>query len=109
MADQAPAPVHERDWTVEVTDPLESVVGAVRDRTTVPATRAAQTVVFGLVAAILGLVALFLLVVEVVRILEVYLPIHPRSRRVWIADAIASAIFLGLGAFLWRKRQPKGS
>jgi hypothetical protein len=43
-------------------------------------------------------------VLLVQRVLIVYLPIHPLARRVWVADAIASAIFLGSGAFLWRLR-----
>src|ERR1700733_11159697 len=109
MADPSPAPVADRDWTVEVADRIESVVGTVRDKTTVPVTKVAQGVVFGLVAGILAVAALFLLVLAVIRLLDVYVPIHPLARRVWIVDAIASAIFVGSGAFLWRKRQPRGS
>ena len=109
MADQSPAPVADRDWTVEVADRIESVVETVRDKTTVPVTKVARGVVFGLIAGILGVAALFLLVLALIRLLDVYVPIHPLSRRVWIVDAIASAIFLGSGAFLWSKRQPRGS
>lgn len=109
MADQSPAQVADRDWTVEVTDRLESVVGTVRDKTTVPVVKGARAVVFGLVAGILGLVLLSVLVLAVIRVLDVYLPIHPVPRRVWIVDAAAAAIFLVSGAFLWRKRQRKGN
>jgi hypothetical protein len=109
MADQSPAPLADRDWTVEVTDRIESVVEIVRDKTTVPATKVAEMIVFGVVAALLALVAFVSLVLLVIRLLYVYLPIHPLSRRIWIADAIAAAIFLGLGAFIWRMRQPKRS
>src|ERR1700757_1997866 len=100
MADQSPAPPATRDWTVEVTDRIESVVGAVRDKTTVPATNAARFLIFGVVAAILGMVAFFMLAQGLLRILYVYLPIHPLARRVWVVDAIVAAIFLGSGAFL---------
>ena len=109
MADQPTAPVAGRDWTVDVANRIESVVETVRDKTTVPVTKVAQMVVFGLVAGILGLLVLFLLVLGGVRLLDVYVPIHPLSRRVWIIDAVASAIFLGSGAFLWSRRRPKGS
>jgi len=109
MADQSPAPVADGDWTVEVANRIESVVETVRNKTTKPVTTVAHVVVFGLVAGVLGSVALFLLVVGAVRVLDVYLPFHPLARRVWVVDAAASAIFLGAGAFLWRKRRPKSS
>lgn len=109
MADQSPAPVADRDWTVEVTDRIESVVEIVRDKTTVPATRVAEMIVFGVVAGLLAVVAFFSLILLIIRLLYVYLPIDPVSRRIWVADAIAAAIFLGSGMFAWRMRQPKGS
>lgn len=102
------APVSpDRDWTYDVADRVESVVGAIRDRTTVPATLIARGIVYGLVVGTLGAAFLFLLVVAGIRLLDVYLPFHPVGRRVWVVDAAASAIFLGAGAFLWRKRRPK--
>jgi hypothetical protein len=107
MPDQVSAPGADRDWTVEVADRIESVVDTVRAKTTVPVTTAAHVIVFGLVAGVLGSVAFFLLVVAGVRVLDVYLPFHPLPRRVWVVDAGAAAIFLGAGAFLWRKRRPK--
>ncbi len=110
MADQSPVQTPPtRDWTVEITDHIETVVGAVRDKTAVPATNAARLVIFGLVAATLGLVAFFMLTLGLIRILYVYLPVHPLARRVWVVDAIVAAIFLGSGTFLWRKKEPRAS
>ncbi len=109
MADQSPAPVANRDWTIEVTDRIESVVEIVRDKTAVPATKVAEMIVFGVVAALLALVAFVSLVMVIMRVFYVYLPIHPLSRRVWIADAIMAAIFLLGGMFCWRMRQPRKS
>jgi hypothetical protein len=109
MADQSPVPPPARDWTVEVTDRIESVVGTVRDRTAVPATKAARLLIFGFVAGTLGMVALFLLAQGLLRILYVYVPIHPLARRVWVVDAIVAAIFLASGAFLWRKKEARAS
>jgi hypothetical protein len=107
MADQAPVSTADRDWTVEVTDKIETVVGAVRDKTTEPVLNVADTAAFGLVAALLGFLAFILFVVAILRLLYVYIPIHPVSRRVWIVDAGVSAIMLAVGAFLWRRRNPR--
>lgn len=108
MADQTQTPAAGRDWTDEVADRIESVVSTVRDKTTVPVTKAARAVVFGLVAGVLGAGLFLLLIMTVVRLLDVYMPYHPLGRRVWTVDAGAAAIFLALGAFAWRKRRPSG-
>lgn len=96
-----------RDWPDEIADRIESVVGAVRGKTTVPVTRAARAVVFGLVAGVLAATAFIVFVIALVRLLDVYLPWHPTARRVWTVYAGASAIFLGAGAFAWRRRRPR--
>lgn len=88
---------------------IESVVGSVRDKTTVPAATAARAVVYGLVLGVFAAALGLLLVIALVRLLDVYLPFHPVGRRVWVVDAAASAIFLAGGAFLWRRRRPKGA
>jgi hypothetical protein len=86
-----------------VADHIEFVVETVRDKTTVPVTKVARGVVFGLVAAAAGTTALILVVIAVVR-LHVYLPFHPEGRRVWTSYAVLGAIFMLAGAFFWRKR-----
>ncbi|MBV9661795.1 MAG: hypothetical protein JO337_11615 [Acidimicrobiales bacterium] len=103
----ASSPGQEKDWTSEIAGRIESTVALVRDKTTVPATLVARGLVFGLVVGVLAAAMLFLLVVALVRIADVYLPFQPVGRRVWVADAIASAIFLLGGALVWRKRRPK--
>lgn len=102
-----PPATSAKEWPDEIADRIESFVGTVRDKTTVPVTTAARAIVFGLVIAFLGVAALLLLIIGVVRVLDVYLPFHPMARRVWVVDGAASAIFLMLGAFLWTKRRPK--
>ena len=108
MAEQTHTSAAGRDWTDEVSDRVESVVTSVRDKTTVPITKAARAVVFGLVAGILGAGAFLLVVIAGIRLLDVYLPYHPLARRVWTVDAGAAAIFLAAGAFAWRRRRPRG-
>jgi hypothetical protein len=98
-----------RDWPAEVAARIDSVVGTVRDKTTVPATTAARVVVFGLILGVLGAALGILLVVALVRVLDVYLPFHPLGRRVWVVDGAASAIFLAGGAFMWRRRRPRSA
>ena len=51
---------------------------------------------FGVVAGHPRAGRAFFAVLLIIRLLYVYLPIHPLSRRIWIADAIAAAIFLGV-------------
>lgn len=99
----------DRDWTDEVTDRLGSAVSTVRDKTTVPVTKVARAVVFGLIAGTLGLVALILFVIALVRVINVYLPFEPYGRRVWVTDAGLGAIFLVAGAFCWSRRTPRKS
>jgi hypothetical protein len=105
MSDLGPA--NSPDWTDEVANRIESLVGTVRDRTTVPATKAARAVVFGVVLASMGMLALVLLTMAVLR-LHLYLPFHPERRKVWTTYAGLGAIFLVAGAFLWRKSKPRG-
>jgi hypothetical protein len=96
-----------RDWPVEATDRLESLVSAIRDKTTVPITKIARLVVFGLVAAVVAIVALVLVIDVLVRIIDAYLPFDPYGRRVWVGYAALGAIFWLAGAFCWSKRSRK--
>jgi hypothetical protein len=98
------AAVPTRDWTVEVTDRVGSIVSTVRDKTTVPITKIARAVVFGVLAATLGVAALILLVITLLRVIDVYLPFDPYGRRVWVAYAALGAIFVAVGTFCWTKR-----
>ena len=95
------------DWPAEVASRIDSLVGTVRDKTTVPATAAARGLVYGPIIGVLAAVIVILMVILLIRILNSYLPIHPHARRVWVVDLLASAIFLISGAFLWHKRRPR--
>jgi len=108
MTAPTPAPTGT-DWPAEVTARIESAVGAVRDKTTVPTIGAVQAVVYGMILGVVGAVVIIMVVIMVIRMLNVYLWFSPMGRRVWVVDAGASAIFLGLGAFSWRRRRPSGT
>jgi hypothetical protein len=100
------SPPPGRDWTAQTADRIESVVEVVRDKTTIPVTKAARAVVYGLIAAVLGSLALVLVVIGLFR-LHVYLPFDEEGRKVYATYFFLGAIFLLSGAFLWRKRAPK--
>ena len=94
------------DWTVQAADTIESVVGAIRDKTVVPLTTVARGIVFGLIAGILGIVTLTLFIIGLFRVVVVYLPgwFADRSgRSVWAADVLFGGIFTVIGLFLLRK------
>lgn len=89
------------DWTVQVTDTIESVVGSVRAKTAVPLETVARALVYGILVAVLGLAALVLATVILVRLGSYVL-------EVWAVYAILGGLFTALGLFLWRKRRPAG-
>lgn len=106
MAQREPEPATsaQHDWPAEISTKIEGLVDGIRNKTTVPAIRLARAVVFGLVVAVMAVVALVLLTIALVRLIDVYLPLHPEARRVWVAYLGLGAIFLLVGAFLWSKR-----
>lgn len=92
----------EGDWAAQTADTIERVVGSVRGKTSEPLERVARILVYGLVAAFLGTVALVLLAVAVVRALDIAIP-----GEVWSAHVTAGGIFAVVGLLLWRKRHVK--
>jgi hypothetical protein len=87
------------DWAAETADTIDRFVGAVRGKTTGPLERAARILVYGVLAAIVGTVALVLVLITVVRVVDVVLP-----GEVWSAYLLLGGIFTGAGLFMWRKR-----
>ena len=90
------------DWAAQTADTIERVVGSVRGKTSEPIERIARVVVYGVVAAFLGIAALVLLAIVIVRALDVAIP-----GEVWPAHLITGGIFTLAGALLWRKRRVK--
>jgi hypothetical protein len=89
------------DWPVRAADTVERVVDSVRSKTTGPAIVASRAIVYGLVGAVLGIIALVLLLAALVRALDAYLP-----RGVWLPYLIVGALLGVAGLWLWRKRRP---
>jgi uncharacterized membrane protein YedE/YeeE len=96
-----------QDWTVQVADRIDSVVGTIRDKTIVPVSTVARALVYGIIAGLLGVVALILVAVGAIRALNVYLPFHvgaSHARSVWVSDAIVGGIFVVFGWFLFLRK-----
>jgi hypothetical protein len=103
-----PAPPRD-DWAASAADTIDRVVTGIGDKTARPLTAVAGAIVFGLVGAAAGISLLVVLVAGLLRLIEVYLPVHPHARAVWITEAGVGGIFTLIGLFVWRKRRPKRS
>ncbi len=102
----AKAATDETDWTVQTADTIDRVVTTIRSKTSEPLVGLARWVVFGLLAAVVGSMALVLLAIGSVRALINYLPVG--DNRVWVADLIVGGIFVFAGLLLFRKARPRG-
>src|SRR6478609_6881041 len=101
-------PLSDPNWAPQVADTIERIVGQVRDRTTRPVILAARAIVFGLLAAILGLFALIILIVGLMRGFQAILE-WPFSHEtaVWLSYVIVGGLFFLTGALMMAKRVPK--
>ncbi|HEY5015137.1 MAG TPA: hypothetical protein VIK61_20795 [Acidimicrobiia bacterium] len=92
------------DWTTEAVDTIEKVVGAVRERTVIPAHRATRMVVFGFLAVFCILAALVLLVFGAFRG-----GVLIAQGEVWAVWLVLGGIFVAAGLFFWAKRSPRST
>jgi hypothetical protein len=96
------------DWPAQVADTIVNVVGSVRDKTTGPALTIARGVVYGTFAAIVGCVAIVLLVIAGVRLLDSYLPDAVFGEtHTWAAHMIIGLLLAIAGLVLWIRRHPR--
>jgi hypothetical protein len=101
----APPATAEDDWTVQAADTIDRVVTTIRSKTSDPLVGIARWVVFGLLASVVGTMALVLLAIGAVRALIVYLPVG--DDRVWAAHVIIGGIFVLAGLLLFRSARPR--
>ena len=88
------------DWPSQTADTIERLIGTVRSKTTEPVERIVRGIVYGLLAAVLGVVALVLLAIAAVRFVDAYLP-----GEVWAAHLLIGALFTAAGLLLWSRRR----
>ena len=98
-------PFTDPNWATDIADTIERVVGSVRDRTTKPLVTASRAVVFGLLTAILGVVAVTLLIAVLTRAMQALLDIWLRHEvSVYLSYLIVGGIFCLAGLFVLSKR-----
>jgi hypothetical protein len=88
------APAPDGDWAARTADSIERVVLTVRDRTTRPVLQAGRAIVYALLAAMLGITAVVLLAILVIRLLTAL------TGKAWLAELIVGAVFAAIGTVL---------
>ena len=86
------------DWAVQTADTIDRLVESVRSNTSDRLVSVTRLVVFGLLAAILGTIALVLFAILVVRILNSYIP-----GGVWVVYLVLGGLFTLAGLLLWQQ------
>jgi hypothetical protein len=87
-------------WADQLADYVVQGVEWLKARTTTRAQTALRAVVYGVVVVVALLAAFVLLVITLVRIWDVYVPIEPLGRRVWLGYVTVGGLFFIAGAFL---------
>ena len=95
---KAPQGVIPAEWPAQAADTIVDTISKVRDRTTKPALLAARAVVYGLIAAVVGTISLFLVLLMIVRWYDVWAP-----GPVWPIYAFFAVVFSLGGLFCLRK------
>jgi hypothetical protein len=98
----APTTSPQDDWAAETADRLDRLVTTVRTQTTDRVVSVARLLVYGLLAAITGLMAGVLGIVMLVRALDELIP-----QEVWLTYFVIGAILLAGGAFCWSKSKKR--
>ena len=98
--ERAPARSSEPDWAAQTADTIDRVVTGIRSKTADPLDRVVRVVVYGILAAVLGIAALVLITVALVRAVDVAIP-----GDVWSAHLAVGGTFTLAGLFLWSKRR----
>lgn len=101
MAPPPVAPALTGDWPAQAADAVVDLVDTVRDKTVEPLLKVARAVVYGVLIAVVGTMALVLSVIFAIRIIDVYLP-----GDVWSAYLLLGSIFTVAGFVLWSRRKP---
>ena len=100
-------PLTDPNWAPDLADQIADFIGKIRDKTTNNAIKAARAIVFGLLGAILGLVALVLLIIGSTRGLkELYDLGTSTATAVYLSYFTLGGIFTLAGVFLMSKRHP---
>lgn len=87
-------------WAETMSNLVITTVGSVKEKATVKVVVILRVLIYGLVIAVASVTALLLLLIGVVRIWDVYIPLSPVGRRVWLGYVVFGALFFLAGAWL---------
>lgn len=103
-------PLTDPNWATETTDTVVRLVDNVKAKTTKPAVLAARGLVFGLLAAFLGLFALLLLLIGMTRGLQGALDWQfEHARSVYISYFVVGGLLSLVGLLLFKKRNAESA
>jgi hypothetical protein len=99
-------PLTDPNWPADTTNTIVRLVGAVRDQTTAKAVFAARAIVYGIIAAFLGLFILVLLLIGILRGLEAALDtVVSQPQAVYLSYFIVGAALCIAGFVFFAKRR----
>ncbi len=93
------------DWPAQAADQIVTLVDNVKDKTTGPIQTAARGLVYGVLAAILGVVVLVLLIIWFIRLLDILVDRFIPWGDIWLPYAILGVIFMVVGTIIFRRRR----
>ncbi len=101
-------PLTDPNWADEMTETVVRTVDAVRDKTTVPVIYAARGLVFGIIAAFLGVFTLVLLILGLLRATQALLDVWVTpARAVYLSYLIVGGLICIAGIVLFSKRNAR--
>ena len=99
MNSDSSANTNEPDWAKQIVDTLDSVIGAVRSKTSDKAVGLVKVIVYALLAAGIGTSVMLLMTIGFVRVVDILLP-----GAVWSSYLLLGGIFFVVGALFWSRR-----
>jgi hypothetical protein len=98
-------PLTDENWAPELADQITDFIGNIRDKTTNNAIKLARGLVFGLLALLLGVVALALALIGATRGLQALIDLATSwERAVYVSYFVVGGILTLAGLFLMGKR-----
>lgn len=98
-------PLTDPSWPGQLADRIVGVVGTVRDRATSPIVTVARGVVYGLLAGLLGVMAVVLALIALTRGLQALFDLFLSwDRAVYLSYLVLGGILCIVGALLMAKR-----
>ncbi len=98
-------PLTDPNWASDTTDTLVRFVGTVRDQTTTKAVYAARALVFGIIAAFLGVFIVVIAIIGLMRGIQALLDLAVTpAQAVYLSYFIVGGMLCLAGLLLFKKR-----